>query len=180
MTDAVPLRDALEKASQDLNDILLKAQEKFQENETQFVSQNIGILCGGLEVYGVLFKQSGCEDRETLEKAITQQGTEVKKAAAKLLDVEDDWSEFLRSIEAKELSQGDYIMPSIGDSISQEIAFTRVPTKEDRASNPLSLSSPLEKENPGASKYETVNLKDILALSTQTSSTLLVLNRHFA
>ncbi|XP_064083612.1 uncharacterized protein LOC135199463 isoform X3 [Macrobrachium nipponense] len=92
MTDAASLGDALGKASQDLDDLLLRARQRFQENEGQFASEGIGILCGGLEIYGALFKQSGYEDRESLENAIGQQCLEVTKAAEKLLDVEEELS----------------------------------------------------------------------------------------
>ncbi|XP_064083607.1 uncharacterized protein LOC135199463 isoform X1 [Macrobrachium nipponense] len=179
MTDAASLGDALGKASQDLDDLLLRARQRFQENEGQFASEGIGILCGGLEIYGALFKQSGYEDRESLENAIGQQCLEVTKAAEKLLDVEADWSDFLRSVEAKEFTERDYVMPNTGDIINKEISFTCVPAGGESSGNCTSLSVAQDDEKARTSNYKVINLKDILSSFGQTS-TLLVLNRHFA
>lgn len=162
------LKEALQQASKELEDLLTKASSSFEELGDQFVSKGIGILGGALQIYGDLFKRSGCGDRQSMETAISQGSSEIKKAAGDFMDLEADWSEFLKRVEAVELKDVDHVRPRAGDEISKEIGFEVVSAKSSDGTS------------TGDSKAcETVTLGSILT-SSGHPMTLVVLNRHFA
>ncbi|XP_047501696.1 uncharacterized protein LOC125047501 [Penaeus chinensis] len=133
----------------------------FAELDGNFVSKGIGILCQGLGVYQQLFKRSGLADREALNHFISKSSRDVKKTAECLMEVEDEWANFLRQLEAREGERKSIIKPEVGDAAPRDVILHRVPD---------SLHDKLGAE---------VTLHDLLPMLPQ-ERTLLVLNRHFA
>ncbi|XP_069167523.1 uncharacterized protein [Procambarus clarkii] len=93
---------------------------------SHFIDQGIGVLCQGIGIYSELFKRSGLQDRKALELAISKSPNDVKAAALELLEVEDDWNEFLSVVEASDVSRKESSIPEIGDKIPSTVSLYRV------------------------------------------------------
>nr|XP_045581745.1 uncharacterized protein LOC123745327 isoform X2 [Procambarus clarkii] len=149
-----------------LQDTLRQARLRAQELGSHFIDQGIGVLCQGIGIYSELFKRSGLQDRKALELAISKSPNDVKAAALELLEVEDDWNEFLSVVEASDVSRKESSIPEIGDKIPSTVSLYRV--CDGVSAQDTSVGTPAA-----------ITLAELLESSTQ-SATLLVLNRHFA
>nr|XP_027214477.1 uncharacterized protein LOC113807424 [Penaeus vannamei] len=155
------VKEALIFASKSLQEALDQAKNKFKEPDGNFISNGIGILYQGLGVYQQLFERSGLADRETLNHFISKSNRDVKETAECLMEIEDEWTNFLRQLEAREGERKSIVKPEVGDAAPSDVTFHRVP---DSSHDKLGVE---------------VTLQDLLPLLPQ-ERTLLVLNRHFA
>lgn len=98
----------------------------------------------------------------------------MQEAYLELLNIEDDWSEFLSILEASEPNTEEGSTPQVGDKIASDLILYRVrdvlSTEADPSSAPHGTSVKI---------FTGITLADLLQ-STARSVTLLVLNRHFA
>lgn len=134
------------------------------------MEEGISVLVGGIAIYADLCKRTNLGDFEALNRAIAKSHRTVQKVASDLLDVEDEWNNFLGEVEDKEREHKEKkngTLIAVGDVIQNNFFLERVTvsshsalTSADRASNPETL-------------------KHILR-SSPHSTTLFVFNRHFA
>ncbi|XP_042218985.1 uncharacterized protein LOC121864128 isoform X2 [Homarus americanus] len=181
--NADTLQEILISAKEDLQKVLDEARQKFEELGSHFVDQGIGVLCQGLGVYGHLYKRSGLQDREALDIAISKSHNVVKEAALDLLEIEDDWNEFLSTVEAKEAGKLEVSPPQVGDKIPTDLVLNCVISNKFSNTNDGSTASHETSATmdavPSGKTSRTISLADIL-VSTPKNVTLLILNRHFA
>ncbi|KAK4319944.1 hypothetical protein Pmani_009146 [Petrolisthes manimaculis] len=125
----------------------------------KFVEEGVGVLCDAIQIYAQLFIKTGVEDRQTLEVTVGKSSQAVRNAATQLLDLEDEWDDFLGKIEitgnvnVKE-------MVGVGVKVPDEVRMTIVGVE-------------------GGAGGAEVSVADLLAASP-LPLTLLILNRHFA
>ncbi|XP_071543100.1 uncharacterized protein [Panulirus ornatus] len=175
------LRESILLTQEKLRKTLGLAELKFEELGILFIDEGVQVLCEGIGIYAELFKRTGLQDREALENAISKSHNVVKEAALELLNVENDWGEFLGMIEANEIGKKDTELPKIGDKIPSNFILTYVgggtPTNVD-SYYPSYGSSATKDATLTAETSSAFSLGDIL--TAEKGVTLMVLNRHFA
>lgn len=151
------LGEAVSEAQANLQELLNQARGRLQElGASRFVNEGVVMLYGGIDIYEHLFTRTGFKDRQALETAVGKSSQAVRDAANQLLDLEDDWNEFLSEVEINE--NGNVMdLVSVGGQLSGDLKLHRVSQ---------SMCQPL-------------SLEDFLATTSHTHI-LLVLNRHFA
>lgn len=150
----------LETAHKKLAKILADAKQLYEDEGITFESKSIGVLWSGTEVYQNLYINTGLTNRQTLESAIGKAPSFVKKEGEILLDVEEDWKDFLESLDIllKNSEECETLPSVLGQQINLDCQMKEVS---------------LEGTNEKAA------LKSLVE-SQPTENVLLVLNRHFS
>lgn len=139
---------------------------------SKFVDEGIAVLAGGIAIYADLFKRTKSEDTMALELSIAKSHRGIKEVASELLDLEDEWNNFLSEIEGKGEENGNQhsTLVVVGDAIQKNF-FLQLVT--------LPPHTAMASDEGAYKTSSTVTLQDILKSSRQ-NATLFVFNRHFA
>lgn len=153
-------KEELDKAHKKLAKILADAKQLYEDEGLTFESKSIGVLWSGTEVYQNLYIRTGLMNRQTLETAIGKAPSFVKKEGEILLDVEEEWKNFLESMDIllKNTEECNSLPSVAGQLVDLDIQVKEVT---------------LEGTN------EEVTLGSLVE-SQPTENVLLVLNRHFS
>ncbi|KAI9559740.1 hypothetical protein GHT06_013745 [Daphnia sinensis] len=95
------LSSLLTETTASITEILVEAEHHFSENPDDFVAKDYGVLWRVTNCYSLLFKNSGCEKRDDLEKLWASYFSEssIRDAVEELLLVEGKWDEFLLTVD---------------------------------------------------------------------------------
>merc|ERR1712071_157187 len=155
LTNAKLWPDVLQETSESIAETLKQAKTAYSEDPDGFVNKNYGVLGRAISAYSKLFTRTECSSREDLENRWSKHfaSPAVRDAVEDLVSVEEEWNNFLASV----------------DDISHVISTN---SKLEKGSSIKDLSIELTNVNNEEEKL----LSDL----TNDHLSLFILLRHFA